>query len=66
MDMIALIETSLNKKAKMDLLGMQKGDVEKTFADIDYSKEKLDYYPKTSIIEGVSKFIEWYQAYSKV
>ena len=65
MDMIKIIENSLDKKAKIKYLGMQPGDVEKTYADIDYSKKKLGYNPKISIKEGVLKFINWYNYYHK-
>ena len=43
MDMIAVIEKYVNKKAKIRYLGMQPGDVKKTFADIEHSKRKLGY-----------------------
>ena len=63
MDMIALIEKSLGKKAELNLMDIQPGDVKKTFADIDLSREKLEYEPVTSIHEGIPKFIRWYQDY---
>ena len=64
MDMIAVIENYLNKKAKIEYLDMQPGDVKMTFADIDHSKKKLGYSPKTSMSEGVVKFIDWYTDYN--
>lgn len=64
MDMIAVIENYLNKKAKIEYLDMQPGDVKMTFADIDHSKKKLGYSPKTSMNEGVVKFIDWYTDYN--
>tara|TARA_B100000886_G_C20224798_1_gene408006 strand:- start:515 stop:649 length:135 start_codon:yes stop_codon:yes gene_type:complete len=42
---------------------MQPGDVKRTFADINYSKEKLNYKPNVSIKDGIPKFIEWYENY---
>jgi UDP-glucuronate 4-epimerase len=42
---------------------MQPGDVKESFADIDYSYEKLSFQPKVSINEGVPKFIEWYKGF---
>ena len=65
MDVIKLIEDNLGKKAKIKYMGMQPGDVKKTVADIDYSKEKLSYNPKTKISEGVNKFIRWFIDYSQ-
>ena len=64
MDMIAIIENYLNKKAKIQYLDIQLGDVKKTFADIEHSKTKLGYDPKTSINEGIIKFIKWYENYN--
>ena len=64
MDMIKYIEDCLDKKAKVDYLDMQLGDVKKTFADIDHSKNMLDYNPVVKISEGIPKFIEWYKGYS--
>ena len=46
-------------------MDIQPGDVEKTFANIDCAKNKLNYNPKTSIKEGIPKFIEWYKSYHK-
>ncbi len=65
MDLINLIETCLDKKAQIEYLGMQPGDVKQTFADIEYSIEKLNYNPKTTINEGVPKFISWFMSYNK-
>ena len=65
MDLINLIETCLGKKAQIEYLGMQPGDVKQTFADIEYSIEKLNYNPKTTIDEGVPKFISWFMNYNK-
>ena len=64
MDMIALIEKSLGKKAELTLMDIQPGDVKKTFADIDHSRRKLGYEPVTSIHDGIPKFIRWYRYYT--
>ena len=57
--MIETIEKVLNKKATIEHLPMQLGDVNKTAADITKAKKLLNYNPKTSFKEGVIKFIEW-------
>ena len=64
MDMIALIEQSLGKIVEMNLMDIQPGDVKKTFADIEYSRDKLGYEPTTSITEGIPVFIRWYRDYT--
>ena len=66
MDMISHIEKGLEKEAKINFMDIQPGDVEKTFANIDYTKAKLNYNPKISIQEGIPKFIEWYKLYHKL
>ena len=58
--MISLIEKELDKKATIDFLPMQPGDVKESFADIDHTIEKLNFRPKISIEIGIPKFINWY------
>jgi len=62
---IEVLEGCLGKKAKKRMLPMQKGDVEKTDADISKARKMLRYHPKTSIEEGVRNFVEWYKEYYK-
>jgi UDP-glucuronate 4-epimerase len=63
MDMIALLEQNLGKKAEINFLPMQLGDVHESYADIKLSNEKLGFKPKTSIKKGISKFMKWYKNY---
>ena len=63
--MIWIIEENIGKKADMDLLGMQPGDVKKTYADIDHSRGMLGYQPTTPISAGIPKFIDWFREYHK-
>ena len=63
MEMVRLIESQIGKKTKIEFEGMQPGDVKRTFADIEHSKQKLNYTPTTKIVEGIPKFIEWYLTY---
>ncbi len=58
---IKVIEDAVGKKAIIEPHPMQKGDVQITFADISKAKGLLDYEPKTSIEEGMKKFVEWYK-----
>jgi len=64
MNVVSLIEDSLNKKAKIDFLPMQPGDVTESFADINHIIKKLGFNPKTTIKKGIPKFIEWYNEYN--
>lgn len=57
--MIETIEKALNKKAKINRLPMQIGDVFKTASDISKAQKLLGYIPKTSFDEGIKKYIMW-------
>ena len=63
MTVINLLEKALNKKAKINFLPIQPGDVKETLADIDYSTEKLNYQPSTNIGEGIKLFTKWFKEY---
>jgi UDP-glucuronate 4-epimerase len=65
-DYLKIIEKTLNKKAIIKKLPMQKGDVERSHANIDNMIKDFDYSPDTSIQEGVPKFINWYRDYFKI
>ena len=62
LDMIRLIEKELGKRAQLNLLAAQPGDVDQTFADISRAKQKYDYRPKVSIQDGIKRFVAWYLA----
>ena len=63
MDFIDAIETITNKKAIKELLPMQPGDVEKTWADVEDLKNDFNYNPNTDVNAGVAAFVEWYKDY---
>jgi UDP-glucuronate 4-epimerase len=60
---IATLETSLGKKAIKEYAPMQPGDVPATFADIDRFSALTGFAPRTSLAEGVARFVAWYRAY---
>lgn len=66
MYVIKLIEDTLGVKAKMNMLPMQPGDVERTYAGIDKACELLGFEPLTSIEEGIEIFIQWYKKYNGI
>ena len=66
MDLIGIIETILGKKAQIEYLPMQLGDVKESLADIKKSTEKLGYKPITTINKGIPQFIKWYKEYYSV
>lgn len=61
MDFIEAIEDTLGVEAKKEMLPMQPGDVERTWADVEDLIADYDYRPDTPIQEGVKRFIEWYR-----
>ena len=60
---IELLEASLEVKAIKKMKGMQPGDVQATFADIDLLKSWINYEPKTSLKKGILNFAAWYKEY---
>lgn len=62
---IETIEKVTGKKAIRELMPMQAGDVESTYADIDDLK-KLGFQPKTPLYDGIKKFYEWYETYKDI
>jgi len=58
---IEVLEQCLGRKAKLDLLPMQPGDVPATFADVGELHKSVGYKPQTPIEVGVRRFAEWYQ-----
>ena len=62
-EMIALIEQACGKPAERRLLPMQPGDVRDTFADISAIQRDLGFAPRTTIADGVPRFVKWYRDY---
>ncbi len=60
---ISAIEMSCKLKANENLLPMQPGDVQITYANIDESVCDFGYKPKTTIEEGIDKFVKWFRDY---
>lgn len=58
---IGLIEKDLGKKAKIDNKAFHKADIKETWADIRKAKELLNWEPKVSLEEGISRTIQWYR-----
>ena len=62
-DFIHAIEDALGKKATLNYLPMQAGDVEKTYADIENTRRDFGFEPHTQIQQGIRQFTNWYSAY---
>lgn len=63
---IELLEQGLGKKAELNLLPLQPGDVPDTCADVEDLMREVGYRPDTPVEVGVQKFIEWYRQYYQV
>jgi len=60
-DLISLLEQALGKKATIEELPEQPGDVPITYADITKARSLLGYDPKVGIEEGVERFVRWFR-----
>ena len=60
---IEVLEKTLQKSARMNLLPMQAGDVPATYADVDDLMREVGFRPATSVEEGIGRFVSWYRAY---
>lgn len=63
MHFIEVLEQSLAKKARIEMLPMQPGDVQATIADVSELEAAVGYRPGTPVEVGVPRFVEWYKAY---
>lgn len=66
MRLIGLIERAVGRKARIEMLPMQPGDVEETYADIEGARRDLGFDPRTTIDEGIPRFVDWFRAYHKL
>lgn len=62
-DFIGAIESALGKRAQLNFLPMQAGDVGKTYADIESTQRDFGFEPRTQIKEGLLQFVNWYRSY---
>jgi UDP-glucuronate 4-epimerase len=60
-ELIKLIEGAFGKKANIEMLETQPGDVSITYADIQKARRMLGYQPKVKMEEGIQRFVEWYK-----
>jgi UDP-glucuronate 4-epimerase len=66
LDFIGHLESSLGRKADKRMLPMQSGDVPATYADVSALDQWTGVTPKTSIADGIERFVRWYRDYYKV
>ncbi|WP_142437045.1 NAD-dependent epimerase [Enterococcus casseliflavus] len=66
LEFIETIENHTGILAKKEFVGMQKGDVIKTYADVNDLEKKIGFKPHTSLDDGIKKFVKWYKEYYKI
>ncbi len=62
---IEVLEKELGKKAEMDMLPLQRGDVPDTESDVTNLAQAINYSPRVNVEEGVAEFVKWYRGYYK-
>jgi UDP-glucuronate 4-epimerase len=63
LEFIETLEKALGKEAIKEMLPMQPGDVQNTYADVTSLIDDTGYHPKTGLVEGIGKFVAWYRAF---
>jgi len=63
---VEVLEQKLGRKAQINLMPMQLGDVADTDADTEETRATLDYTPTVSVEDGVGRFVDWYREYYRV
>lgn len=63
---VKVLEDNIGKKAIVEYMPMQQGDVYETYADINDLADYIDFKPKTNIEDGLANFVDWYKRYYKV
>ena len=66
MRLIEVIEHATGKRATMNFLPMQPGDVPATYADVDDLSRDVGFAPRTPIETGIARFVDWYRSYHGV
>jgi len=60
---IHAIEEALGRKAIIELLPLQAGDIPDSFADVTEISRQAGYKPTTPVQAGVARFVDWYKRY---
>jgi UDP-glucuronate 4-epimerase len=63
-EFVRALEQAIGRPAIRELAPMQPGDVVETFADVDDLRDAVDFQPRTSIEDGLRRFVDWYRGYS--
>ena len=61
-----MLEKEFGRSAMKEMLPMQPGDVEATYADVKDLEQDIGFRPTTQIEEGVARFVKWYRDYYRI
>ena len=65
-DFLKIIEKKIGKKANINYLSMQNGDMKNTHGSISKIKKDYNFNPKTTIDNGIEKFVNWYKKFYEI
>ena len=63
---IEVLEKALAKKAQLEMLPMQPGDVPSTMADVSDLEKATGFRPQTSVEKGIANIVKWYRDYYRI
>ena len=66
MHFIGVLEKTLGKQAKKNMLPLQQGDVKATYADVQDLETAVRFRPQVTVETGIQKFVEWYRGYYRL
>ena len=66
MDYIDALEVSLGITTKKELLPLQPGDIQDTYADVDDLVAEFDYKPSMDVKQGIANFVKWYREFHNI
>jgi UDP-glucuronate 4-epimerase len=66
MSVVRLVEQAMGKEAVKQLEPMQPGDVPATYADVEHLAQAIQFHPKTSIEDGINRFVTWFRDYHRI
>ena len=66
MTFIELLENELGRKARLNMMDIQEGDVPITHSDVSLLANDVGYKPRVSVEEGIRRFVRWYKEYYDV
>ena len=64
--MVSLLEKEFGRRPRREMLPMQPGDVEATYADVEDLEREIGFRPATPIEDGIARFAKWYREFHRI